>query len=205
MTRPALRFAAGGACLGEFEGRDRYGRAVALAGDRVLGVVHLGHLLRIVAHKSLLTQHGLDPRLLARLDLGAYKRYRRRLNAWVRQSADPLLVFCSSAYYRYAPAWARAARPLEVCAFVETPPGDPQPLLEDHAGAEARWQWLAGQLRAVGVRHVTLVGEAAFTYEGGRDRQGCVWEAKHRLDAHFDTEVLHNLTYPDIDVPRTRR
>jgi len=201
MSVPALRFEAAGATIGEAAARAWYARSVALAGHRVLGVVHLGHVLRIVARRDGLAHHGLDPRLLGRLDLAAYRRYRSRLNSYVRQREQPLLVFCSSAYHRYTPAWARALRPGDVCAFVETPPDDPQPLVDGTVGTEARWQWLADRLQAVEVRRITLVGEAAFTYDDGRDKRGCVWEAKHRLDAHFATEILHPLTYPDVDVP----
>jgi hypothetical protein len=202
MSVHALRFEAGDASIGEAEARNRYARSVELAGHRVLGVVHLGHVLRIVARKEALAHHGLDPRLLARMDLSAYRGYRSRLDACVRQCENPLLVFCSNEYHRYAPSWVKAVRPRDVCAFVETPPGDPQPLLDDTAGTEERWQWLADRLRAVDVRRITLVGEAAFTYDSGLDKRGCVWEAKHQLDVYFETEILHHLTYPDVDVPR---
>ena len=162
-------------------------------------------MLPIVIGKDELGQRGFNPHLLARFDLAAYREYRLRLDSFVRERPSPLLVFCSSGYEPTSREWVQATRPSGVTAFVETPPGDPQPLLEEVSGTAERWLWLADRLRPAGVRCISLVGEAAFTQDGGRERLGCVWEAWHRLRAHFRTEIVRDVTYPNLDVPSPPR
>jgi len=178
--------------------RDRrvFERAVRDAGGEVTAMIHPVHFKPILpAAYDSFVEYVLKPE--------TYMSFLTRFEKFTEDVGGPRFVFVRESKLKYTKDWLSGLNISVPHVLIATEELRPTPKLWERNDAPAAWSWFVAFARGLGVSKISIIGETAYTYNNGlrMERGGCVFIAQSFLLGKFDVEVIHELTYPNIEVP----